>query len=101
MKYKNAQLAAMLDSLEPLMKRKDSIGYIAARNARIISDALREYFDFRNELVRKYGEEDFAGPIAKKIVLRRQEKPIETTFELAEIIKSSIPAKNRKACCFF
>ncbi len=38
-----------------------------------------------------YGEEQFAWKIAKAIVARRAEKPIETTFELVEIIKSATP----------
>lgn len=41
----------------------------------------------------KYGEEKFSSSIAKKIVKSRIEKPIETTFELVEIIKSALPAK--------
>ena len=39
----------------------------------------------------KYGEEKFARRIAANIVLARQEKPIETTGELVEIIKASYP----------
>ena len=46
--------------------------------------------DLRNILF-NYGEEKFARNIAKNIVLRRKEKPIETTFELVDIIKSSMP----------
>ncbi len=38
-----------------------------------------------------YGEEKFAWKIAKAIVARRQEKPIETTFDLVEIIKLATP----------
>lgn len=44
----------------------------------------------------KYGEEKFAKSIARRIENMRKEKPIETTFELVEIIKASIPAKNRR-----
>jgi len=44
----------------------------------------------------KYGEEPFAKRIAKKIVEVRKKKVIETTTELAEIIKSAIPAKARR-----
>lgn len=40
-------------------------------------------------------EDRFAKNIAKHIVAARKEKPIETTFELNEIIKASIPAKVR------
>lgn len=48
------------------------------------------------ELVRifhQYGEEKYASSIAKRIVKYRNEKPIETTFELVDIIKASMPAK--------
>ena len=47
-------------------------------------------------ILRDYGEEKFAKNIAKKIVQARQEKPIETTFELNEIIKAAIPARMRQ-----
>ena len=40
-----------------------------------------------------YGEERFSKVIAKKIVERRQTKPITSTLELVEIIKSSVPSK--------
>lgn len=39
----------------------------------------------------KYGEEKFSRRIAKNIVLAREQKPIETTGELVEIIKASYP----------
>ncbi len=47
-------------------------------------------------VIREYGEEKFAQNIAKHIVQARAEKPIETTFELNEIIKISIPARMRQ-----
>lgn len=47
-------------------------------------------------LIRDYGEESFAKNIAKHIVRYRQEKEIETTGELTEIIKAAIPMKIRK-----
>jgi 16S rRNA (cytosine1402-N4)-methyltransferase len=43
----------------------------------------------------EYGEEKFSAKIAARIVERRREKPIETTTELAELIKGAIPAKFR------
>lgn len=46
-------------------------------------------------IIRDYGEDRFAKNIAKFIVKNRQEKPIETTGQLAEIIKAAIPAKIR------
>ena len=43
------------------------------------------------KVIYDYGEEKFASSIARKIVAKREERPIETTLELAEIIKSAIP----------
>ncbi|AGX43706.1 16S rRNA (cytosine(1402)-N(4))-methyltransferase RsmH [Clostridium saccharobutylicum] len=47
-------------------------------------------------IIKDYGEERFAKRIANFIVNRRAEKPIETTFELVDIIKAAIPAKARR-----
>lgn len=47
-------------------------------------------------IIRDYGEEKFAKRIAEFIVNRREEKPIETTLELVDIIKAAIPAKARR-----
>ena len=44
-------------------------------------------------ILREYGEERFAGRIAANIVKYREEKPVETTMELVEIIRASLPAK--------
>lgn len=44
----------------------------------------------------KYGEDKFSRNIAKKIVEARQEKKIETTLELVDIIKSAVPMKFRR-----
>ena len=46
-------------------------------------------------LIRDYGEEKFAKNIAKHIARKRQEKQIETTGALTEVIKAAIPAKVR------
>ena len=51
------------------------------------------------ELVRiffRYGEEKFSKQIAREIESRRKEKPIETTTELVDIIKSKIPEKFKR-----
>lgn len=48
-----------------------------------------------NEIKRilwNYGEERYAPRIAQKIVRKREEKPIETTLELSDIIRSAMPA---------
>lgn len=47
-------------------------------------------------IINHYGEEKYASSIAKNIVNAREQKPIETTLELAEIIKNSVPQKVRR-----
>src|SRR5690554_2862484 len=53
-------------------------------------------FDELKKIFYSYGEEKFSASIAKRIVQERTTKPIETTFELSEIIKRSIPAYARR-----
>ena len=48
------------------------------------------------EILFKYADEKFAKRIARKIEQARINKPIETTFELVEIIKEAIPAAARR-----
>ena len=43
-----------------------------------------------------YGEEKYATSIAKNIIKNREQKPIETTLELVEIIKNSVPEKYKR-----
>lgn len=45
------------------------------------------------QVIKEYGEERFARSIARNIVQRRQEKRIETTGELVDVIRASMPAK--------
>lgn len=56
--------------------------------------------DYAEEELRRilfeYGEEKFAGKIARGIVNAREQCPIETTGQLAEIIKSNVPAAYRR-----
>ena len=47
------------------------------------------------KIIYDYGEERFAGAIARKIIEARNIKEIGTTFELSDIIKSAMPAKER------
>lgn len=46
-----------------------------------------------SDIIFKYGEEKFARRIAANIVKARADKPLETTFELVDIIKSSMPQR--------
>lgn len=74
----------------PLDMRMDRRQIITAK------DMVNTYSEMElYRLIRDYGEEKFARNIARHIVSRRQEKPIETTGELTEIIKAAIPAKVR------
>jgi 16S rRNA (cytosine1402-N4)-methyltransferase len=46
-------------------------------------------------ILRKYGEERYSGQIARGIVRRRDEQPIERTGQLVDVVKASIPAPAR------
>ena len=74
----------------PLDMRMDQRG---SRTARDIVNEYSEQELFR--VIRDYGEDKFAKNIAKHICTARAVKPIETTGELTEIIKQSIPMKIR------
>lgn len=74
----------------PLDMRMDTSQSLTARE---IVNHYDEMELFR--VIRDYGEEKFAKNIAKHIVQAREKKPIETTGELNEIIRASIPAKMR------
>ncbi len=63
------------------------------KTARDIINGYSEMELYR--IIRDYGEDKFAKNIAKHIVRARQEKPVETTDELTEIIKAAIPMKFR------
>lgn len=75
----------------PLDMRMDKRSSLTARD---IVNGYSETELFH--IIRDYGEDQFAKNIAKHIVRARQEKPIETTFELNEVIKAAIPAKMRQ-----
>lgn len=75
----------------PLDMRMDRRQTLTARE---IVNGYSEMELFR--MIKNYGEDQFAKNIAKHIVRARAEKPIETTFELNEVIKAAIPAKMRQ-----
>lgn len=49
-----------------------------------------------HRIIRDYGEDNFAKRIAEFIVTKREEKSIESTLELVEVIKAAVPAKFRR-----
>ncbi|WP_031556661.1 16S rRNA (cytosine(1402)-N(4))-methyltransferase RsmH [Lachnospira multipara] len=74
----------------PLDMRMDNRQQMTAR------DIVNDYSEADlYRIIRDYGEDRFAKNIAKHIVIERAKKPIETTFELNDIIKAAIPAKVR------
>lgn len=79
--HKDARLDMRMDQTSP-------ISAYEVVNTYSYSDLVR--------IFRDYGEEKFASSIANKIVKRREDKPIETTLELVEVIRMSVPEKYRR-----
>lgn len=60
-------------------------------------DVVNNYsYEELTNILYKYGEEKYASSIAKKIIKERELKPIKTTLELVEIIKSAVPEKYKR-----
>lgn len=60
-------------------------------------DVVNTYsYEELSRILFEYGEEKFSRSIASAIVRTRETKPIETTLELAEIIKASVPQRVRR-----
>lgn len=72
----------------PLDMRMDKDQSLSAK------DIVNTYdFERLSKVLFEYGEERYGKRIASKIIVKRQEKPIETTFELVDIIKEALPEK--------
>ncbi len=84
-------------------ERGFSYHYDAPLDMRMDTDAPLSAYEVVNgysqgdlcRILRLYGEENRALGIVRAIIKAREEKPIETTLELAEIIKSAFPPKER------
>lgn len=76
----------------PLDMRMDPTQDLDARDVVNLWDERRLAQAFQ-----RYGEERFSRPIARAIVKRRESEPFETTADLAEVIKSAVPAPARFA----
>lgn len=74
----------------PLDMRMSIEGMSAAQAVNSLSQ------DELKKIIFEYGEEKFAPSISRAIVKAREIKPIETTFEFAEIIKSAMPAAAKR-----
>ena len=74
--------------LDMRMDKNQSLSALTVVNEYSLADLIR--------IFRDYGEEKYAGSIAKKIVDYRSNKEIKTTSELVEIIKTGVPEKYRR-----
>jgi 16S rRNA (cytosine1402-N4)-methyltransferase len=68
------------------------------QNQELTAEYIINNYDAKalTKIIFEFGEEKFASRIANTIIKQRQNKKIETTFELVEIIKSCIPAPARR-----
>ena len=74
--------------LDMRMDRNNSLSAYEVVNSYSYGDLVR--------IFKVYGEEKYASSIANKIVKSREEKTIETTLELVDIVKSSVPEKYKR-----
>lgn len=75
----------------PLDMRMDQSAPLTARD--VVNGWSQEEL---KRVLWQYGEERYAGPIAAAIARERENAPIETTGQLAELIRSAMPAKARR-----
>ena len=54
----NKEIEIMIEQLKPLLKQKNKVGYVAARNTRVLLTESTEYFSIRNDLINKFGKQD-------------------------------------------
>lgn len=68
------------------------------KNNPLSAKEIVNQYDYNHltRIFREYGEEKYASSIAKGIINARDIKPIETTLELVEVIKDSVPIKYRR-----
>lgn len=75
----------------PLDMRMDQSGGMTA--AEVVNQWTQEEL---RRILYQYGEERYAPQIAAAIVRRRQDRPIQTTMELAQIVREAMPARALK-----
>ena len=75
----------------PLDMRMDQSAPLTARE--VVNGWSQEEL---KRILWQYGEERYSGPIAAAMVRAREQTPIETTGQLAEIIRGAMPAKARR-----
>lgn len=93
------EMEARMEDLKKLLPHRDKIGYIAARNYRILEDNLTEYHKFKDDLIREYGTElvDDKGEKTGQVKISegddRYEEFIDKLTEYAEIQHNVEPMK--------
>ncbi|MDR3224896.1 MAG: 16S rRNA (cytosine(1402)-N(4))-methyltransferase RsmH [Clostridiales Family XIII bacterium] len=75
----------------PLDMRMDGEGILTARS--VVNEYPKEEL---TRIIKRYGEERWAGRIAAFIEKEREQSPIETTYDLVRVIKAAIPASARR-----
>ena len=82
-----------LDMRMNLGRRLDSAKQAPLTAMQVVNDST---MDVLVDIFRRYGEERFAKRIAKQVVRARQQEPITTTTQFAEIVKKAVPQKTFK-----
>ena len=85
--------AGPLDMRMNVEAESDSAAETALTAMKVVNDST---VDLLTDIFRRYGEERFAKQIAGRVVQARQQGPIKTTAELAEIVKQVVPQKGAK-----
>ena len=76
-----------------LGRRVDRAKQVPLTAMQVVNDSTT---DVLVDIFRQYGEERFAKRIAERVVRARQQEPITTTTQFAEIVKKAIPQKTFK-----
>lgn len=85
MRLNNFELERHLKSLEPALKCKGKLGFVAAKNARKIADELTEYVERKNALIAEYGELDDEGRTFINTMSERAPQFLQELTEIGEV----------------
>lgn len=91
MQLDNAERGFSYQKDAPLDMRQNTDEGISARD--IVNNYTQQELQ---KIIYEFGDERYAASIARNIVKAREKKPIETTFQLVDIIKMSMPAKAQR-----
>ena len=107
---KTSEAELLSNALDTMMDTKGIVGLKIARNQRMINDELKEYYQFKQELFKKYGEEKDGNLIIQKdsenyLLFMKEAKPLEdqeVNFDFRmitedELAESGLTAKQMSA----